>query len=334
MKLAIHQYIRGKPETRIIEHKPTHWMGDRRVNLGYDWFNIDASWPDVFEVITTMGCASSAELQGTHRHDDDFVSRQLMFIDIDSGMTIPELLTNDFYNEHGAGFYTTPSHTMDNHRFRIMFVTETPIQDGERVKKLIMALMRVFDHADPACKDSTRIFYGTVNAELKERRDTILSDAMVEVLVAMEDMFRVEQQPAPTNFNPANYTPKTVDEITVLLNELRKHYSDLEHHDRLSVVWAVMSEGISAADTVALMRQRWSDSDKTRKYESMVAGHKTNDIRLGRIYHMIRKYDADYARPKTHVFDSNTGSKIYTGIEAITILQQERYKMKGIIKNG
>jgi hypothetical protein len=170
--------------------------------------------------------------------------------------------------------------------------------------------MRVFDHADPACKDSTRIFYGTVNAELKERRDTILSDAMVEVLVAMEDMFRVEQQPAPTNFNPANYTPKTVDEITVLLNELRKHYADLEHNDRLSVVWAVMSEGISAADTIALMRQRWSDHDKTRKYESMVAGRTRSDITLGTIYHMIRKYDADYKKEKEFNDQAPTKSSI------------------------
>jgi hypothetical protein len=334
MKLAIHKHIRGKPETRIVDHKPTHWMGNLRVNLGYDWFNIDVSWRDCFEVITTMGCATSAELKGTHRHDDDFVSRQLVFIDIDSGMSIEELLQNEFYNEHAAGFYATPSHTMENHRFRIMFRTATAIRDGERVKKLIMALMRVFDHADPACKDSTRIFYGTVNCVIKEYRTNVLSDDMVEVLIAMEDMFRAESAPSITTFDTGNYTPKTVDEIIVLLDELRKHYSDLEHNDRLSVVWAVMSEGITAADTIALMRARWNDVDKTRKYESMVAGHKTNDIRLGRIYHMIRKYDADYARPKTHIFDANTGARIYTGVTAINVLQKERWKMKGIIKNG
>jgi hypothetical protein len=298
MKLAIHKHIRGKPETKIVDHKPTHWMGDLRVNLGYDWFNIDVSWRDCFEVITTMGCATSAELKGTHRHDDDFVSRQLVFIDIDSGMTIEELLQNEFYNEHAAGFYATPSHTMENHRFRIMFRTATAITDGERVKKLIMALMRVFDHADPACKDSTRIFYGTVNCEIKEYRTNVLSDDMVEGLVAMEDMFRAESASPTSTFDIANYTPKTVADITELLDELRLHYADLEHNDRLSVVWAVMSEGITAADTIALMRARWNDLDKTRKYESMVTGRSRNDITLGTIYHMIRKFNPTYKKER------------------------------------
>lgn len=334
MKLAIHQYIRGKPETRIVEHRPTYWMGEHRVNLGYDWFNIDASWPDVFEVITTMGCATSAELANDHRSDANFVSRELLMVDIDSGMTIPELLADNFYNEFGAGFYTTPSHTMEHHRFRIMFRTETPISNSDRVKKVIMALMRVYDNADVACKDSTRIFYGTPDCVLCECTDNLLPDRMIDTLVEMEETFRLQHAPAVATFRSTDYTPKTAEDITVLLDELRKHYTDLEHNDRLSVVWAVMSEGISATDTVSLMRSRWSDQDKTRKYESMVNGRTRSDITLGTIYHMIRKYDADYARPKTHVFDANTGTKVYTGINAINVLQKERYKMKGIIRNG
>ena len=333
MKLSIHQYVRGKPETRMVDSKPTHWQADRRVNLGYDWFNIDASWPDVFEVITTMGCASSAELKNTHRHDDDFVSRQLLFIDIDSGMTIPELLENDFYNQHGAGFYTTPSHTQDSHRFRIMFVTETAITDGERVKKLIMALMRVFDHADPACKDSTRIFYGTVAAQLKERRDIILSDAWVELLVVMEDMFRAQQQPVSIAIDTRQYLPKSLDQIEELLNQLRKHYADLNYQQRRDVTWAVASQ-VSNPDTVRLLRSRWDDSDKTGRYEMFVNARKSAKITIGTIYHMIRQRDPGYARPPPLRLDSNTGSKIYTGIDAIAILQQERYKIKGIIRNG
>jgi len=146
--------------------------------------------------------------------------------------------------------------------------------------------------------------------------------------------FRAESAPEPTAFDPANYTPKTINDITVLLDQLRKHYADLEHNDRLSVVWAVMSEGISGADTIALMRSRWSDTDKTRKYESMVTGRSRSDITLGTIYHMIRRFDANYGRAAVPTITTDRGEKIYTGIDAIQILQKERYKMKGIIKNG
>ena len=313
MKLSIHQIIRGKPAS-VQDINGFNYMEScgQRVNLGYGWINIDAEWPDVFELITKDGCATSAELAGDHRNDENFISRELLMVDIDSGMTIQELLDDNFYNAFGAGFYTTPSHTMDNHRFRIMFRTETPILNSDCVKKLIMALMRVYDHADVACKDSTRIFYGTPNCVLCERTDNILSDELVDRLVEMEETFRLQNAPVATTFDVANYTPKTVEDITVLLDELRKHYADLEHNDRLSVVWAIMSEGIAGADTIALMRQRWSDADKTRKYESMTSGRTRSDITLGTIYHMIRKYDPTYKREREFNNESPTKQSIKT----------------------
>jgi hypothetical protein len=200
-----------------------------------------------------------------------------------------------------------------------------------------MALMRVFDHADIACKDSTRIFYGTPNCEFKEYTTKVLPNALVDQLIEMELAFRAEQQIETTQFDPRDYEPKTIEQITELLNDLRKYYTDLTHDPRMSVTWAVMSAGISATDTIALMRQRWPDTDKTRKYETIVNGHKNNAITLGTIYHMIRQHEPDYGR-KTNLtptaFDANTGAKIYTGITAMNLLRQDKFKMKGIIRNG
>jgi len=297
MKLAIHQHIRGKPKKH---DDGSLWMGNQRINLGDDWVNIDVDWPTAFEVITDMGCATTAELKSTRRNDNEFVSRELLMVDIDSGMTIEELLQDDFYNEYGAGFYTTPSHTDKEHRFRIMFRTQQPIQDSQKIRQLIMSLMRVYDHADVACKDSTRIFYGTVKCVIKECRDNILSQAMIEALLAMEDMFRAEANSARpiSTVDPTKYPPKTIDDIAELLDELRKHYSNLENTPRGHVVWAIMSAGISGQDTIALMRQRWPDTDKTEKYENFVRSHKHNAIKLGTVYHMIRQHNPDYKRER------------------------------------
>jgi hypothetical protein len=199
---------------------------------------------------------------------------------------------------------------MNNHRFRIMFRAETPIQDRERVKLVIMALMRVFDHADIACKDSTRIFYGTPNCEFKECTTKVLPNTLVDQLVEMELAFRAEQQIETTQFDPRDYEPKTIEQITELLNDLRKYYTDLTHDPRMSVTWAIMSAGISAPDTIALMRQRWPDMDKTRKYETIVNGHKNNAITLGTIYHMIRQHEPEYGRHKEFEVDAPTKKSI------------------------
>ena len=86
MKLSIHETIRGKPSK------------DSNVNLGYGWMNIDCAWADVFALITEDGVATSAELTCENRKEANFVSRELIMVDIDSGMTIEDLFNNDFYN--------------------------------------------------------------------------------------------------------------------------------------------------------------------------------------------------------------------------------------------
>lgn len=184
MKLSIHQYIRGKPAK------------DSGYNLGYDWMNIDVSWDDAFKLITEDGCAVSAELSSENRKEANFVSRQLIMVDVDNGMTIPELLDNEFYNLYGAGFYATPSFTPELHKFRIMFILEQPECDAGRLRKLNRGLLRVFAQADEACKDPTRIFYGSVDCQLKEQTNKLLTNDIVAGLIELineEDQSRADE---------------------------------------------------------------------------------------------------------------------------------------------
>jgi hypothetical protein len=205
MKLSIHETIRGKPQMITAPTGAKYYeSGGRRVSLGWGWMNIEADWPDVFELITVDGCATSAELSSENRREDTFVSRELLMVDIDSGMSIPELFENEFYETYGAGFYTTPSHQDHAHRFRIMFRLEVPITGAQKFSKLNRMLLRVFTQADAACKDATRIFYGTPNCVLKERTDNLLPHDVVEILIneisrveeaEMRQHSRVEHQP-------------------------------------------------------------------------------------------------------------------------------------------
>ena len=146
MKLSIHETIRGKP-VQVSDASGRKWYesGGQRVSLGWGWINFDADWDTVFKLITVDGRATSAELSSNNRREDTFVSRELIMIDIDSGMTIEQLLEDDFYNRYGAGFYTTPSHQDHAHRFRIMFRLEVPITDAQKLSKLNRMLLRVFD---------------------------------------------------------------------------------------------------------------------------------------------------------------------------------------------
>jgi hypothetical protein len=52
--------------------------------MGEGWMNIDISWTEAFELITGDGYATSAELQDGHRTGGNFVSRQLLMVDVDN----------------------------------------------------------------------------------------------------------------------------------------------------------------------------------------------------------------------------------------------------------
>ena len=257
MKLSIHPDIKGKP----VHTEKGYFVGDKQVNLGYGWMNIDCDWNDVFELITSDGYATSAELINDNRKDENYVSRQLIMVDIDSGMRLEELLNNEFYNEYGAGFYTTARHTDTDHRFRIMFVTEEPVTENHIMKKLIRGLLYVYDSADISCKDASRLYYGVPNCPIKENQGKILTKDMMIELVKLIDNLEHEESKKYVN----TFEPTSVDEIFVdeLLSRISRKVGNLrgDYEVWRTIAWATCSAiGIGQAQN--LMMKYWHDKTK------------------------------------------------------------------------
>lgn len=276
MKLSIHPDIIGKPNKIEREGKgPLYQSNNKIINLGYGWQNIECSFEDAFELITTDGLATASELTTDNRKDENFVSRQLVMIDIDSGMTIQELFNNDFYNEYGAGFYATASHTDDKHRFRVMFVTEEPITNKETMKKIIRGLLVVFESADISCKDASRLYYGVKDCVIKEKTDkvlpTIITDGLINLIDDMQ--FREQLQYIQTT----DYKPRP-DEAYVneLLSRISMKYGDLRGSYDMwrSIAWATChAVGIHSA--TQLMMTYWPT--KTKKEMQTLRSWKTQN---------------------------------------------------------
>lgn len=261
MKLSIHPDIKGKP----VQTERGYFIGDKQVNLGYGWMNVEAEWKDVFELITIDGYATSSELSSDNRKDENFVSRQLIMVDIDEGMTIQELLNNEFYNEYGAGFYTTARHTDDKHRFRIMFVTELPVFDNLIMKKLIRGLLVVFQSGDVSCKDASRLYYGTINCAIKENQGKILS---MDMMLALSDMIdKIDNEEAKKWVN--TFEPTSVDEVFVdeLLSRISRRVGNLrgDYNQWLTIAWATChSVGVNTATN--LLMKHWHEKTKKEKH--------------------------------------------------------------------
>jgi hypothetical protein len=79
-------------------------------------------------------------------------------------LTIDEAKQNPFIQRHCALIYTTPSHSREWHRFRMVFVLPEVMDDIDAYEALVLRLLQFIPH-DPACKDGVRIFYGNTEAE-------------------------------------------------------------------------------------------------------------------------------------------------------------------------
>lgn len=312
MKFSYHRYCVGKPDKRIIDNRLTYWVDGRKINLGYDWITADLEFEDIFELVSAGGYAFAPALNSEHRIAANFVSHELALVDIDSGMTIEELKQHPYYQLYGSGYYTTPSHTDTEPRFRILYRLPVAITDAETMRVIYEGLLAIHGSADISCKDPVRLFYGTVDAKHRELTQRSIDVEGLDLLIQARDIVLEQQHQhiVKVKHDDRDYQPKTAEQVGELLDVLRKYYTDLEYAVRRDVTWAVAS-AVSNAETVALMRQRWDDSSKTMKYESYVNDRKRTSITLGTIYHMIRKYEPGFARQQVSSYKQITNNNTF-----------------------
>lgn len=279
MKLSINPHIRGKPGR------------DTAVDLGYNWETIETEWSDIFELITVDGFATSAALANDNRKEANFVSRQLLMVDIDAGMTIPELFDHAFYTEYGAGFYATPSFTPELHKFRICFVLETAETDSNRLRKINRGLLRVFGAADAACKDPTRLFYGTPNCELCERTDKLLPNWLAQELVAI-----IEADDAATaaEMIGSGTVPELNDKQKQKILELLKQTFVGSYPIWRNTGWGLKAGGFSLKDfqyvTGGMMRQKTAQDAATVWADGGTGG----GVTMGSVIHLLKERHGEH----------------------------------------
>jgi len=276
LRFSIHESIRGKP------------LKDSGFNLGYGWLTIDATWEDAFNLITVDGCATSSALNSDNRKEATFESRQIVMVDIDDGMSILDLFDNEFYNAYGAGFYSTPSFTPEKHKFRICFVLDYAEKDAARLRRITRGLLRVYEQADEACKDPTRIFYGNPNCTIKESTNRLLPRDIADYLISIIDAEEEEQLAA------MQHTPRVDYEMT---DERKKKILDLLSTIYLgnyqlwrNVGWGLRAGGFTLQDyqyvTQFLMSKK-TPSDAAAVWR---AGRDDGAITMGSVIHLLKTH--------------------------------------------
>ena len=118
---------------------------------------------DELAAVVNKGHPFCAQHLGS-RKNENFKCSDVLAVDIDVGMSISDALANDFVKQNAGFVYSTPSHTAEHHRFRIVFQTERTITDPEEMTAAYQGLIRTFG-GDQSCKDACRAFYGSKGSE-------------------------------------------------------------------------------------------------------------------------------------------------------------------------
>lgn len=156
------------------------------------WGEFNASFSN--EEVTTLELANFVYMghpfttwhRNGWRTTENYVLGQHIGLDFDTEdarSTLPQLARDKFIARYANILYTTPSHTPDKPRARVVFTLDTPIHQAVNYTAAATALLWLFGHADPKAKDAVRFFYGSVNCEM-ELVDKVLPLAVVKDLIA------------------------------------------------------------------------------------------------------------------------------------------------------
>lgn len=276
MKLSINPLIKGKIDKTLVP----------QIESLNAWTGIDTTAEEIFELITVDGYATTCELHGGNRKEHNYCTRQLFMVDVDGGMTIEELLADDFYNRYSAGFYATSSFTPELHKFRILFITPEPVISAYISRKIIRGLRKVYPKSDAACVDPARLFYGCVNCEIKEWRGTVIPTDVLDVLIEVVDDEDRQREEELAKQPVVEYT--MTDERRAKILELLHGCFIGEYNQWRNIGWGLKSGGFALEDfqyvTTGMMRQKTAKDAANIWHD----GRPDGDISMGTVIHFLK----------------------------------------------
>ena len=204
MKLSVNSRIIDK---NILNDKNAFRSGYKDVDFT----------PEQLAESINQGFAYSSQYGSKTRKTDHFKCSDIISADFDKDLKIEDALNDPFIIQYGTIFYKTPSHTDENHRFRVIFQLPHTITDANEYARAASGLSRKLN-SDPAATDAARLFFGCKNSNPKILGNSLSKDELD---------FLIELGQSPRNLldtvikNSENVTrPATTRSVITLKSDL------------------------------------------------------------------------------------------------------------------
>lgn len=144
-------------------------LSGKKSDFGFSFYPRDVKLTELVHHIRTGKAFTVGHFKGNSRTETQFVSSQLLALDLDDcQMDIEQLESeSEFIQEYAFMMYPTPSSTLAQPKTRVLFVLDQLETMASRWRILQLALMEHFAEVKPdeACKDPARLFYGCQTAD-------------------------------------------------------------------------------------------------------------------------------------------------------------------------
>lgn len=193
--------------------------------------------------------------------------------------SIDDLLSDDYIQENASFLYKTFSHQEDWHRFRIVFFLDRALTNNKQVEMLYKWLMDKYPNADPANKDSSRLFYGgTQSIEIKYGNEL----KTAEVTFDKPKVKPQEHTQTETTVNKKNSVQKlSNEEATQMMEGYLKRESERlqDYTNALSAIWVLAKAArlgeiskpiaLDFCKMIALGNTEWEENNLSKYKEAM-----------------------------------------------------------------
>jgi hypothetical protein len=220
------------------------------------------------------------------RNAANYIIAQHIALDFDTEderSTLPYLAKDKFIKKFAALAYTTPSHTPDAPRARVLFLLDTPINQAKNYTAAVSALLWLFGTADRQCKDACRFFYGSHNCDL-EWIDSVLPLTKIRQII---DQYQATGNIAKDSHTKhRSYMPTAEQKEVQDALDYIKPWS-IDYDDWLKILMAI-HQGFG--DAGLGMAESWADGldgEVRRKWKSFkVNGNENGTVTLNTVFKM------------------------------------------------
>lgn len=293
--------------------------------LAANFIDIEGTLADVQQHIKAGHAICAGLLGGKWRSKANIIGSQWLLLDIDNSdvardadgkpikdengnsikvydhqLTIEEALGHPFIKKHCALIYTTASHKPEWHKFRLVFLLPEYVQGADTVEACTRFLMQQLPH-DPACKDASRVFYGSTEAEFPlVNPEATLPAEWIQEAIAIAQIERIEYQ---LRIQEIESRRKEWREISVIegwnIDQLIQNALSFipprtpgsgNYDECRQVLMALVNHyGASEAEVIA---EQWSPSIKgdTWNIHAKIRSFRRGGITLGTLFHIAKQY--------------------------------------------